>query len=115
MPPSRDVLWPELPLETWKDTKDTLHMELQAIGKIRLALSPPEPEWAHVALYVTGRGLTTSPVPHPSGDVFDVDVDLFDHRVRVRTGGGRVEEVELRPRAVAEFYSDLVAALARAG
>jgi len=112
---TRAELWPELPYDAWRETRDTLHMELQAIGKIRLALSPPEPQWAHVPLYVTARGLTTSPVPHPSGAVFDVDVDLLDHRVRVRTGDGRVEEIELRARPVAEFYADLVGALERAG
>jgi hypothetical protein len=112
--PSRAELWPELPYDAWRPTRDTLHMELQAVGKIRLALSPFEPQWANVPLYVTPRGLNTSAIPHPSGEVFDVDVDLVDHRVRVRTGAGAVEEVELRARPVAEFYADLVAALERA-
>jgi Family of unknown function (DUF5996) len=49
--------WPELPYEAWKDTLATLHMKLQIVGKVRLALSPPEPQWAHVPLYVTSRGL----------------------------------------------------------
>ena len=71
--------WPPLPYEEWKDTCDTLHMQLQVIGKVRLALSPLEPEWANVPLYLTGRGLTTSTIPHPSGEVFDIDVDLIEH------------------------------------
>lgn len=108
------MLWPPLPYEEWKPTRDTLHMQLQVIGKVRLALSPMEPEWAHVALYVTARGLTTSPIPHPSGEVFDIVVDLAEHRVDVRTGTGRVESVPLRAEPVAEFYRRLMAALERA-
>jgi len=108
-------LWPELPYEAWRDTRDTLHMKLQVVGKLRLELSPFEPEWANVPLYVTARGLNTSPLRHPSGEVFDVDVDLHDHTVRVRTGAGSVEEVALRARAVAAFYEDFVDALERSG
>jgi hypothetical protein len=55
--------WPPLPYEEWRETRDTLHMYAQVIGKLRLALSPFEPEWAHVPLYVSARGLTTPPIP----------------------------------------------------
>jgi hypothetical protein len=105
--------WPALPYEEWKDTRDTLHMQLQVIGKIRLALSPLEPQWANVPLYLTGRGLTTSTIPHGSGEIFDVDVDLVEHGVAVRTGSGRVERVALRA-PVARFYAELMSALERA-
>jgi hypothetical protein len=108
------TLWPPLPYDEWKDTRDTLHMQLQVIGKVRLALSPLEPEWANVPLYLTARGLWTSTIPHPSGEVFDVDVDLLDHRVAVRTGSGHVESIALHP-PVASFYGELMAALERAG
>jgi hypothetical protein len=108
------TLWPALPYEEWKATRDTLHMQLQVIGKVRLALSPFEPQWANVPLYLTGRGVTTSTIPHPSGEVFDIDVDLVDHRVAVRTGAGRVEHVQLQA-PVAAFYTDMMDALARAG
>ena len=64
--------WPALSYDEWRDTRDTLHMYTQIVGKIRLALSPFEPQWANVPLYVTARGLTTSPVP--SGlRAFDID------------------------------------------
>jgi hypothetical protein len=106
--------WPPLPYEEWKDTCDTLHMQLQVIGKVRLALSPLEPQWANVPLYLTGRGLTTSTIPHPSGEVFDIDVDLVNHGVAVRTGAGRLERVPLQP-PVASFYAALMSALERAG
>lgn len=106
--------WPALPYEEWKDTRDTLHMQLQVIGKVRLALSPLEPQWANVALYPTARGLWTSTVPHPSGEVFDIDVDLLDHVAAVRTESGRVERVSMQ-QPVAGFYAELMAALERAG
>lgn len=108
------MLWPPLPYDDWKDTCDTLHMQLQVIGKVRLALSPFEPQWANVPLYLTGRGLWTSTIPHPSGEVFDIDVDLVGHRVAVRTGSGHVERVPLQA-PVASFYAELMAALERAG
>jgi Family of unknown function (DUF5996) len=57
-------VWPALPLDAWRDTYATLHMWTQIVGKVRLALSPPVNHWWHVALYVTARGLTTSPMPY---------------------------------------------------
>ena len=106
--------WPELPYEAWRDTRDTLHMYLQIIGKVRLALAPMEPQWAQVPLYVTARGLNTSPIPHRNG-VFDIDVDLTEHVVSVRTVAGALERVTLEPRSVADFYALFMAALDRAG
>ena len=106
--------WPELPYEAWRDTRHTLHMYLQVVGKVRLALAPMEPQWGQVPLYVTARGLNTSPIAHPNG-VFDVDVDLVDHVVAIRTAEGRVERVPLVPQTVADFYAALMAALDRAG
>ena len=87
--------WPELPYEPWRDTRDTLHMYLQIVGKVRLALAPMEPQWAQVPLYVTARGLNTSPIPHENG-VFDIDVDLIAHAVSVRTAKGALERVPAR-------------------
>lgn len=106
--------WPALPYEEWKDTRDTLHMQLQVLGKVRLALSPLEPEWANVALYLTGRGVWTSTIPHPSGEVFDIDVDLVEHTAAVRTASGGSERVSMQ-QPVAGFYAELMDALERAG
>jgi hypothetical protein len=106
--------WPELPYEAWRDTLETFHMVTQIVGKLRLSLSPAEPEWGHVALYVTARGLTTSPLPHPH-DVFDVDIDLVDHAIVVRTRGGAVKTVRLEAKPVARYYGELMAALTDAG
>jgi hypothetical protein len=104
--------WPALPYEDWRETLDTLHMYTQVIGKVRLALSPLEPQWANVPLYVTARGLTTSPVPFGLRTV-DAEFDLISHRLVLRTSAGATEWVELAPRAVADFYRDVVDALAR--
>ena len=70
--------WPELPYAAWKDTRDTLHLWTQAVGKIRLALTPWQNHSWHVALYVTVRGLTTSPIPW-RGSSFQIDFDFIDH------------------------------------
>jgi len=104
--------WPELPYDAWAPTLDTLHMKLQVIGKIRLALTRREPQWANVPLYLTARGLTTSPMW--SGHTgFAIDVDLVDHEVLVALNDGRVERVPLRARPVADFYQELMERLHR--
>src|ERR1700730_4694492 len=72
--------WPELPYSTWKDTLETLHMNVQIVGKVRLALSPFEPQWAEVPLYLTARGLTTTPMQF-ADLIFQIDVDLVEHQV----------------------------------
>jgi hypothetical protein len=107
-------MWPDLPYESWRETRWTLHLYLQVIGKVRLALAPMEPEWAQVPLYVTARGLNSSPIPHANG-VFDIDVDLIDHVVSVRTTRGATERLRLEPKTVAGFYADFMEALRRAG
>ena len=102
--------WPELPYAVWAPTMETLHMKLQIIGKVRLALTRREPQWANVPLYLTGRGLTTSPMW--SGRIgFAIDVDLIDHEVIVTLNDGRVERVALRARPVADFYQELIGRL----
>src|SRR6478735_3730035 len=93
--------WPELPYAAWSDTFDTLHMVLQILGKVRVALSPKEPEWAHITLYVSPRGITTGPVPSPSG-LLEVEVDFVDHLVVARTSAGEAVDVALRARPITE-------------
>src|SRR6202171_5501282 len=102
--------WPELPYEAWAPTMETLHMKLQIIGKVRLALTPRQPQGANVPLYLTARGLTTSPMW--SGRTgFTIDVDLIDHEVIVAVNDGRIERVPLRARPVADFYQELMGRL----
>jgi hypothetical protein len=104
------MAWPSLRLEDWKDTYATLHMWTQIVGKTRLALSPKENHWWHVVLYVTARGLTTTPIPHGT-TVFEVDFDFIDHRLRIRTSDGQTRSIPLGPRSVADFYHEYMATL----
>ena len=107
--------WPELPYQAWRDTLDTLHMKLQIVGKVRLALTPFEPQWANVPLYLTPRGLTTTPMESGAGLIFDVDVDLIDHRVAIRTVRGETRHVRLTAQPVADFYAEFMSSLAALG
>jgi len=103
--------WPPLPYEAWRETRDTLHMYTQVIGKLRLALSPFEPEWANVPLYVTARGLTTSPLPVGLRTI-DAELDLIDHLLVLRSSDGTVERRPLGG-SVADFYQDVMRSLER--
>ncbi len=107
-------VWPSLPLEEWKDTCATLHMWTQIVGKTRLALCPKENHWWHVALYVTARGLTTTPIPH-GARLFEVAFDFVDHRLTVLTSDGETRGIPLGPRSVADFYRQYMAVLDELG
>ena len=102
--------WPELPLEAWKDTYDTLHLYSQVVGKLRVALSPMMNQWWQVALYVTARGLTTSPIPY-GRRTFEVDFDFIDHNLVLRTSEGAVRGLALIPRPVADFHREVMGML----
>src|ERR1700688_3683418 len=104
---------PAMPYAEWRATRDTLHMYTQVIGKLRLALSPFEPGWANVPLYVTARGLTTSPLPIGLR-AFDAEVDLHDHVLVLRTSDGQTERRALGG-SVADFYREVMDALRRLG
>ena len=111
---SSQEAWPELPYSAWKDTLDTLHMNVQIVGKVRLSLTPFEPQWANVPLYLTARGLTTTPM-ESAGLIFQVDVDLTDHKVLIQTVRGETRRVALTARPVADFYADFMSNLGALG
>ena len=106
--------WPALPLEAWQDTRDTLHMWTQIVGKVRLALSPLINHWWQVPLYVTARGLTTSAIPYRDG-IFEVEFDFLSHNLIIRTREGLSRSIPLAPRSVADFYKEFMAALRSLG
>lgn len=106
--------WPSLPYAEWKETLDTVHMYSQIPGKIRLALSPREPEWQHTALYVNSRGLTTGPVPYRD-HTFEIQFDFLRHYVEISTSLGPGASIHLESRTVADFYSAMMRALAQLG
>ncbi|MEP7270308.1 MAG: DUF5996 family protein [Acidobacteriota bacterium] len=95
--------WPSLPLEPWSETFSTLHMWTQIVGKIRLVQTPWVNHSWHVALYVTARGLTTSPIPYGSR-TFEIDFDFVDHRLVIQSSDGRQGGFPLEAQSVAEFY-----------
>jgi len=106
----RERYWPALPVEAWLDTINTLHMWTQIVGKIRLAQSPWVNHSWHVTLYVTPRGLATSPIPH--GDrLFQIDFDFIDHRLVVSTSEGEVRSLPLESQTTADFHASLMATL----
>jgi hypothetical protein len=106
--------WPALPLEAWQDTRDTLHMWTQIVGKVRLALSPLINHWWQVPLYVTARGLSTSAIPYRDG-IFEVEFDFLSHNLIIRTREGLSRSIPLEPRSVADFYKEFMAALRSLG
>ena len=107
---ARSDAWPALPLEEWAETYATLHRLTQIVGKIRLARAPMVNHWWHVVLYVTARGLTTSPIPDGER-TFEIDFDFVDHRLLLATSTGDRAELPLASRSVATFYGELMAAL----
>jgi hypothetical protein len=106
--------WPALPLSAWADTYATLHMWTQIVGKVRLALSPRVNHWWEVPLYVSSRGLTTSPIPYGSG-IFEVQFDFIDHKLEVSTSAGEIKSIRLEPRTVADFEAEFLALLKSQG
>ena len=109
-----DTVWPELTLSRWSDTRDTLHMLLQVVGKIRLALTPLINHWWNVPLYVSARGLTTS-LMHTERVGLEIEFDFIDHVLHVRTTAGEHREVILEPQSVATFYAATMSALDEVG
>jgi hypothetical protein len=103
--------WPELPTVAWRETYATLHLWTQVVGKIRLVRAPWLNHSWHIALYVTPRGLTTSPIPDGSR-TFQIDFDFIDHALRVVTSDGAERQFALAGHSVASFYAATMAALA---
>ncbi|HKT61122.1 MAG TPA: DUF5996 family protein [Gemmatimonadales bacterium] len=100
------TVWPPLPYAEWHDTQATLHLWTQIVGKIRLAQTPWTNHSWHVPLYVTSRGLTTSPIPYGER-TFEIDFDFLQQVLRIQTSDGATETLALAPRTVADFYHEL--------
>jgi uncharacterized protein DUF5996 len=106
----REEFWPALPFNEWQATAETLHMWTQIVGKVRLKLTPWINHSWHVTLYVTSRGLTTSPIPYELR-TFEIDFDFIDHELRILKSDGGARVLKLRPQSVAEFYKAVMSAL----
>src|SRR5919197_6271042 len=105
--------WPTLPYEAWRETLDTLHAHSQVLGKLAVALAPPEPQLQHAALRVTARCWETLPLPAPDGSgAFVAALDLHSHEALAEHSDGRVHRVALTPdRAVGEVTRELLAGI----
>ncbi len=106
--------WGPLPYAEWQDTCTTLHLWTQIVGKVRLAQTPWINHSWHATLYVTMRGLTTSPIAY-GNRAFEIDFDFTDHRLVIRNTEGAERSVPLRPQTVADFYGEVMAALGDIG
>ena len=105
-----------MPLDSWQDTKATLHRFCQVVGKIRLAASIRRNHWWNVPFHLTGRGITTRPMGQvDSNPVFAIDFDFVDHQLRIHTLDGRTESFPLGGQSVASFHRNLFEALDRFG
>jgi len=103
--------WPSIPVAGWQETRDTLHLYTQVVGKIRLANEPLVNHWWNSTLYVTARGLTTSLMPHPTSQAFQIDFDFLAHRLEITTAEGAARSLDLEDRAVAEFFDAVMSML----
>lgn len=110
----KDAAWPELPLASWRETYATLHLWTQIVGKVRFKLTPWLNHSWSVTLYVTLRGLGTGPIPLDNRDLF-IDFDFLDHVLWLNVSGGSFRQIMLRPVSVAEFYGEVMEALAALG
>jgi hypothetical protein len=106
--------WPRLRVEDWTQTRETVHMWTQIVGKIRMAHAPMVNHWWQVTLYVTSRGLTTSSIPYGRG-AFDIEFNFCDHQLHIRSSNGSTGNVALRAKSVAEFHGEVFEALGRLG
>jgi len=115
VPATMTNTFPEMPLDAWRSTKNTLHLYCQIVGKIRLAMHPRLNHWWHVPLYVSPRGLTTRTIPYRGGN-FEIEFDFKTHRLEIRTSDGAVEDFAIYDGlTVADFYSSLFSNLAKLG
>ncbi len=106
--------WPRLPLAEWQPTYATLHLWTQIVGKTRLRLSPMQNHWWQCALYLTSRGLGTSPIGY-ADRTFEVELDFLAHELVARTSDGEIRTLPLAPRTVADFYREYLALLGSLG
>ncbi|MGW6421371.1 DUF5996 family protein [Nocardia sp. NPDC055053] len=107
-----NAAWPALKVDSWSDTRDTLHMWTQIIGKLKMAGTPLINHWWNVTFAVSARGLSTGAIP-VDGRLLDIEFDFLDHELVLRTSDGRHATIALRPRTVADFYAELGHVLGR--
>src|SRR6476646_8018082 len=105
---ANDRDWPSLDYNDWKDTKDTLHLWTQIVGKIRMMQTPPINHSWHTTLYLTSRGMTTSPIPY-GARTFEINFDFIDHKLYIAATDGGIARIGLYARSVADLYKEIFA------
>lgn len=103
----RSHWWPELPVAEWQETRDTLHLLTQIVGKVRLAHAPLVNHWWNTTLYVSANGLTTSLIPYSEGRSFEIDFDFHAHRLNIVTDQRDARAITLAPRPIADYYVEI--------
>jgi hypothetical protein len=111
VPSSSRVRWPAIPVAEWQDTRDTLHLWTQVVGKVRLARTPLVNHWWNVTLHVSDRGLTTGLMPGGPAQAFQIDFDFLAHRLDIARADGVHRHIALEPRSVADFHAEVVTRL----
>ncbi len=111
---SSDPQWPDLPLQAWSETCDTLHLWTQIAGKLRMAMTPLINHWWNVTFQVTSRGLF-APSNYDGARSFDIIFDFVDHELRIATSDGQCERLALQPMTVADFYAAFMQRMHRLG
>ncbi len=106
--------WPDLPYVEWKDSLEALHMKMQVVGKVKLALNPFLNHWWNVAFYLSASGMTTGLIPYKERS-FEINFDFYAHTANIRTSDNEVRTVSLKNCTVAEFYDELMKNLSELG
>ena len=106
--------WPSLRYENWNETLDSLHMKMQIIGKVKLALNPFLNQWWQVAFYLNMKGMTTGLIPYENG-VFEIEFNFIDHNLSIRLSNNQMKVIPLFPSSVADFFNDFMEVLKSLG
>jgi len=108
------ITLPRLLIDDWEDSKNTLHLFMQIVGKVRMTLFPKQNHWWHVPLYVSCNGITTRSIPVDQG-MFEISLDFINHRLMVSCSTGETRVFPLAGQSVASFYNKLMSSLDELG
>ncbi|GAA3831092.1 DUF5996 family protein [Brevibacterium ammoniilyticum] len=110
-----DTAWPQLRVDDWTGTRESLHQWLQIVGKIELVSTTLINHWWNVTYDISARGLRTQILMHQSNRTFDAEFDFIDSRFVLRADTGDIETVDLKPQSIADFYHAVMGALLKLG
>ena len=111
---NKENLWPALPFGECRDSMETLHMKMQVVGKVKLALTPFLNHWWNVGFYLNASGMTTGVIPHKN-IIFEVNFDFINHKLTILTSENESKVISLTEGTVADFYSEFMNSLTSLG